>query len=365
VDLAYSRPNRVWRRTVVRFAGVRQFKNQMEISHPSLTTEHLGARNPALDALKAICMVYIVGFWHLFDYCAGADWHHNWLTYRLTVVALAVFMFISGYLVGRRGDSISQFYLKRFVRIYIPFVAASLLFILVGYGDRVAALKGIFLISVFHGPSPYTLWFVTVLLVFILVAPILRSARDSAPRFSFVAVPVLMLLILYQAYIGGLDPRVIIYFPAFVAGVYLSGRQLTGRWAFIIGIGAIFGLIIAERAPSGQLEFDYSATGWAFFGAILIVLGLLRIMRDAKPIAFLSFLSAAGYFAYIFHRVILRLLFNVLPPALFANQYAYLLGVVLPCLMWFSWILQRKYDRMIAARLFSLAAGAREQVSRP
>ena len=53
--------------------------------------------------MRAVSMLYIVGFWHLLDYTKVAGWHYNPVTYRLTVGALSLFVLISGFLTGRTG----------------------------------------------------------------------------------------------------------------------------------------------------------------------------------------------------------------------------------------------------------------------
>ena len=47
------------------------------------------ARNSVIDLLRAACVLYIVGFWHLMTYTEAFPGYHNGVTTRLTVAVLA------------------------------------------------------------------------------------------------------------------------------------------------------------------------------------------------------------------------------------------------------------------------------------
>src|ERR1700730_13635413 len=133
-------------------------------------------RKVPIDVMRAVSMLYIVGFWHLLDYTKVVTWHHNPVTYRLTVGALALFVLISGFLTGRKDGGLARgeiwrFYETRFLRIYLPFVIASGLFLAAGIGDTLALVKGVTLVAMLLAPPPFTLWFVSMILLFYLIAP--------------------------------------------------------------------------------------------------------------------------------------------------------------------------------------------------
>src|SRR6266481_3366482 len=107
------------------------------------TNDALPMRKVPIDVMRALSMLYIVGFWHLLDYTKVVTWHYNPVTYRLTVGALSLFVLISGFLTGRKdGDlargEIWRFYETRFRRIYLPFLIASGLFLAAGVSDALS-----------------------------------------------------------------------------------------------------------------------------------------------------------------------------------------------------------------------------------
>lgn len=81
-------------------------------------------RDQAIDLMRATCILWIVGFWHLLGYAPSIDGYKNDLTYRLTVVVLGLFVFISGHLIGRaritNAAEVWRFYRRRMIRIYPP-----------------------------------------------------------------------------------------------------------------------------------------------------------------------------------------------------------------------------------------------------
>ncbi len=64
-------------------------------------------RKVPIDVMRAVSMLYIVGFWHLLDYTKVVTWHYNLVTYRLTVAALSLFVLISGFLTGRQDGGLA------------------------------------------------------------------------------------------------------------------------------------------------------------------------------------------------------------------------------------------------------------------
>jgi peptidoglycan/LPS O-acetylase OafA/YrhL len=55
-----------------------------------------------LDYLRALCILYIVGFWHLLNYSRSDINYEFEATYQATVIVLGLFVMISGFLVGQK-----------------------------------------------------------------------------------------------------------------------------------------------------------------------------------------------------------------------------------------------------------------------
>ena len=140
------------------------------------------ARNAAVDLLRGLRMLYIVGFWHLMTYTDAFPGYSNPVTKHLTVAILAVFVFVSGLCVAasfeRGGRDSGVFYRKRFVRIYPLFLLAAILFFVAHLTNPAALLRAIFLLSPLVGKQPPTLWFIANLCLYYLLLPVIagRSA---------------------------------------------------------------------------------------------------------------------------------------------------------------------------------------------
>ena len=74
----------------------------------------------SLDYLRSFSMLYIVGYWHLFNYTDAFPQYSNAVTYTMTLIVLGLFVLISGFLIGRRevkptdnSSSIVGFYKKK------------------------------------------------------------------------------------------------------------------------------------------------------------------------------------------------------------------------------------------------------------
>lgn len=72
------------------------------------------ARNTTVDFLRAVSVIWIVGFWHLIGYSPIREVGKNAVTLMATVAALGLFVLLSGYLQGGRGRNLFDFYRRDF-----------------------------------------------------------------------------------------------------------------------------------------------------------------------------------------------------------------------------------------------------------
>ncbi len=314
----------------------------------------LPMRKVPIDVMRAVSMLYIVGFWHLLDYTRVAGWHYNPVTYRLTVGALSLFVLISGFLAGRNdGDlargEIWRFYERRFWRIYIPFVIASGLFLAAGISDTLALVKGVTLVAMLLAPPPLTLWFVNMIVLFYLIAPLLIGLRGNEVAYIALCTVIVGAMILYQAETGRIDMRLIIYFPCFAAGIFLAAGSLPSSTLSLIGLLllAALSLVPTLARPSGRLEGDPWALPWALFGSVAVFVVVMHAGRNLRLPAILAQLSEASFFMYLLHRPLYLWLQTVWFPSTEKEQVPYLLFVCLPIIGIVAWLCQRAYTRFL------------------
>lgn len=322
-------------------------------------------RDGPIDAMRAVSMLYIVGFWHLFDYARNKSFdHHDETTFRLTVLALGLFVFISGYLTARKDPASSgrldavAYYKARFWRIYPPFLIATSLFLLLHIGHSYDLYKGITLVAMFAEPAPPTLWFVSMIVVFYVIAPLLVRLRTNVAGFLALCLSLTLAMMLYEALTGHIDPRIILYFPCFAAGIFLGGRSLITSPLAIAGlvILAAVSLIPTIGRPAAAIERDLMSAPWALFGSVAIFMIVKRYGGAFTTVAVVNYLSVASFWMYLLHRPILKILVQEWFPASGAGQLGYLIMVCLPIVAVAGWITQHAYDAILKKGHQSTAA---------
>ena len=311
-----------------------------------------------IDVLRGVCVFYIVGFWHLMNYTSLFPGYANIVTLRLTVTVLGLFVFLSGYLLNTRGidlgiKSIKKFYLKRFLRIYPLYMLAIIWFYLFHISDGVTLFKASLLISMFYGPPPPTLWFITMIMEFYLVAPLLITRSKQGSLFWIIAITIYCLMAYVTYFSSKSDPRVLIYFPAFVSGIYVAtlNQYCSKRFFTIIAIGFVLSIILSMTVENFP-ERSYFSIPLTIFSPIVIFFLSAKYINFTQNIKLFSIISYAGFVMYLIHRpvyMVMSFLYKKLPIILDAEMqfvlYFYL--ICLPLITIASWIIQRIYDNAL------------------
>lgn len=309
----------------------------------------------AVDFLRAASVLYIVGFWHMMEYWPGSTGAHNHVTTRLTTVVLGLFTFLSGYLLAQRplawtGAKIFSFYLRRFLRLYPLYLAALMVFGLTGLADWHSVLLSAPLFSPFLGHIPLTLWYVAVLLIFYVLAPLLLTTQTPI-SLLLRSVAVFGALLVLVRLLPDADARLVIYFPSFALGIHAARDVLHPKSEWMAGPLALVIIFAAASETVGAMTWLWMS-GLAASGAMLFFRWAMRSRVARRPSSIVLFISSAAYVMYLAHRPILEGATAAFFPADSFAQLAYLLLVCMPLIMCFSWAIQRGYD----AALPSLAS---------
>jgi len=309
-----------------------------------------------VDYLRAGAILYIVGFWHLWEYAPDAPHYQNSFTHTLTFMALGLFVFISGFLLGGARVPVNfagvmSFYGKRLLRIYPLYGLALVVFVLCGLTDWATAAKSATGVVMFFGPSPATLWFVAMLIWFYLLAPVLIISARNACVFIGMCCALYLGMAMLAVALPQADKRLFIYFPAFAAGI-AAGAQLwePGRWRIYAGIAAcVFAGLLASAGNFGlftvPLEGAVAVTGPAFVFACCA-----HGAQSFAPNRTVALVSYAGFAMYLFHRPLLGWAKDLFMPQGFFPQWFYLTILCLPIVLLLSWGLQATYDKNSLAR---------------
>lgn len=305
-------------------------------------------RSMAIDFLRALSVLWIVGFWHVSDYVPELGGLKNTGTYLVTVFCLALFVLISGFLLGRRPfqasrANVGRFYLSRFGRVYPPFVAASALFALIGFGAPESLVKGVFLIAMLWGPPPLTLWFMAMICLLYAITPALLVLRRNNVLF-WAAIIAASAIGAFAT--SAIDPRLILYFPVYCLGIWLSAapERLTKLVPWIaFAIPFVFAL--STSVPLAHADQNLLMLPWALTSAPLILALAIRIDVHLPRWQAIAVVSAASFFLYLFHRVAYAAALHLHDPSAPLARAFYLSLIVLPVAMIASWIGQSIYDR--------------------
>lgn len=327
-------------------------------------------RNPAIDLLRAASILYIVGFWHLLGYAPAIDGYKNVVTYRLTVVVLGLFVLISGHLIGRAGirggADILRFYQRRLIRIYPPYLFALVLFWLCDLIKPEQWVGAALLISTFGQDPPRTLWYISMIVVFYLLAPFLLllqyQLQQLPPRWRpnrlVMAGGLILLTVLLGKIFRQVDVRLFLYFPAFVVGLFLSppGLDRPVRLRTLLAVLLPFVAAVVVSLPTERIDENLIGIPLTTFGPLLIFLVVTSWSRQLRLWPLVTLVSTASYFMYLFHRPIFWVITQRPLPESAAGQLAVLLLVCLPLTVAASWLGQKLYDRGVSALLSSGSA---------
>ena len=306
----------------------------------------------SIDYMRAICMLYIVAYWHLFNYTDYFPQYNNKLTYNLTLTILGLFIFISGFLQNK--DEKSNFYKRKFFRIYPLYLFTIVMFAITSVEDLYVLLKSAFLVSLVFGPSPLTLWFITVILVLYLITPQLQKSLENPTNYIascllFMAFLVGVYLVLKITALGLLDTRLILYFPCYALGLFCSCHGLNSKFINIksLSIIALIGIIINE------IEFSYTFLERIKQIPLVMSLSYLSFTlfyvneKILKKTALISYLSFSSYSMYLLHRPIFIVFKKIYFPTQGPYQILYLYLVCFTTIMLVSGFVQKLHDKSL------------------
>lgn len=312
-------------------------------------------RNAGIDLIRGCCILYIVGFWHLFDYTDAFPWYGNFFTARLTEVVLAVFVFVSGYLIGRKNvpferSSIIKFYQSRLIRIYPLYLLAVVIFYAGNFLELTSSFKAALLVSMLIKPAPYTLWFITMIMLFYLVAPLLLYAvgRMRSVQFFTFVVTVTAFLVVYSLISDRLDCRLLTYFPSFAYGVFIASNRDRAeyfgkdRWKVILVLLAIF--LSFLKTPYDELDAITRVPMVVLCSYFIFIFAEKLPSHKGMLYQAVFVLSYSSYCMYLFHRPVFKVCKKVYFPSDQLNQIFYLYGLCLPAIIFSAFILQKLFD---------------------
>ena len=323
-------------------------------------------RDITFDIARSLCILWIVGVWHLKDYVCLDGVSENIMSAGdfITTAVLGAFTFMSGFFLKKyKMRTVSDallFYRKRLLRFWVLyFLASASIYIASTAGGSpwftspmsfVLSLLGL---SVFFPPLPSTFWYISMLMLFYLMTPLLLVPLKCVGKMILYVTVEAVLTIFWLT--GVTEDQCMVFFPMYALGMLLSDRDVgkvkSGRWWVIVCVPVllILSLLINHK--------HIALLCWqALALPLLVVLSdLLARNRIARAVG--RKVSYASMNMYLFHRHVF--LFSVLVlnagslhnirDAVMPLWVAVL--VVVPVITVFSYFLQKVYDRMVSKAL--------------
>lgn len=316
-------------------------------------------RIKSLDNVRALCMIWIVGIWHLSEYCGRSI--SNIYAQNVTYGVLGVFTLISGLMMGRYKNRIlsltdaMEFYKKRLLRIYPLFaISCTSLFVLyllrnIQFVSSVSQyLLSMIGLSIVFSPAPQTVWYVSMLLLFYFLTPVFLY-NTKGNKLSIIirfAVVYGVFLLLSVMKIASVDERLFMLFPVYCIGLMMNtetiSKKCTNRLRLWVGIIAFLGMSAVQTQlgeMAAGIKIVYTIGVIVFFSMFVMEIGTII---PGRLEALLGKISYASMCAYLFHRQIYGALIMIFREFSIVGAFVAFSCVIVTC-----YFAQRVYDCMI------------------
>ena len=333
----------------------KQIKNSVPVIHKS--------RDVTFDMARSLCILWIVGVWHLKDYVCLDGVSENVMHAGdvVTTAALGAFTFMSGFFLKKyKMRTVSDallFYRKRLLRFWVLyFVASASIYVasIAGgspwFASPTSFVLSLLGLSVFFPPLPSTFWYISMLMLFYLMTPLLLVPRKRAWKIVLYAAVEAILAILWLA--GATDDQCMLFFPMYALGMLVSNKDVdkvkARRWWVVVCVSVLLMLSL-------QIGHKHIALlCWQVLALPLLIV-LSDLLAKNRIIRWVGQkVSYASMNMYLFHRHVF--LFSVLAlnvgslhnirEAVMPLWVAVL--VVVPVITVFSYFLQKAYDSMVS-----------------
>lgn len=322
-----------------------------------------GVRDLSFDIARAISAFWVVGVWHLLCYDKNND-YANWTTQQITDVFLSVFMFISGYMLGKYRfgglNEVKFFYKKRFWRFYILYVVASITLYVGGVliGNQMYASTEQFVLSfwglnVLFPPHLGTLWFISMIMFFYLITPLLSFEYKSKAMNYIMAIALYLFFFLWRGVTGYIESYVFLMFPMYALGL-LMPREITNkakknRVMVVIGLVLFVALFPMVKILSHFEILSLFLKLICLLGGALFVLGIseLLILVTFARKAF-ELVAYSSLCAYLFHRQVYSVMHGIMKHFGVSINIAILWLLFMPVALICAYLIQKIYDSLLS-----------------
>lgn len=297
------------------------------------------------DIMKALCVIEIVAFWHMFDY-TSIDADDVMFGGSLTSTVLAVFTFASGFFLGKKKVSIGKFYSARIQRFMLPLLVSLLIMYAFGVIDsfRTVVFSAIG-ISCFIPPMAPTLWYFSMIILCYLFTPLILWGVGKMNNLERVVNIMIRGLLLF-AFMMCIDiqPKVQAYFLFYIFGMVIDSNciRFIVNTNIICKMGGVIAWLLLSYLKVGSMVTDA-------LGVLLLICfsNFIEAHSNDRMKSLFEKIAYASMFAYLFHREfyqITKRLFHLLDGTI--PVYGIIITVILIFVL--SYYGQKIYDLMIS-----------------
>lgn len=320
-------------------------------------------RNLGLDIAKCICTLWIVGVWHLTGYLNSTVTDSN-VCGAITMTVLFCFMFISGMLMQKYDFNnlvdVKTFYLKRFWRFWILLLISCVSLFLAGlavHKEWFVSIQQLILticgLSSVFPPIPGTIWFMSMLMLFYMLTPIIRRKKNVVYTILSAFVVYLVFIIL-QVFGDGVDRGLFVYFPAFVLGLISPldrVSKLTAKLSLCLySIIAWPIIVLSTKSIENNVLNIVIQIVFSIFGTISL-LGIGNLLSKVKGkviIQCISVLSYSSLCLYLFHRQVYQGILFITRTLGIETSLLLMYIIMLPIALLVAYFIQKIYDKTIS-----------------
>ena len=305
------------------------------------------------DIARVISMIYIIGVFHPLGYVDL--FYHNYIVRTLVYVSLCTFTFLSAFLAvsintfDNKSDII-RYYKKRFLRLYPLFFIAAILMLILGLNGKMSTLLGLIGIAPIIGYSFRTLWYVSMLLFFILLTPLISSRRRYSPFLK--CFTTFLLISIFEYFIcGSIDTNFNYYFFVYIVGIILGLYYNNYAISFLhkksnVPITVLLFLIALIIGVFFRNSLFHRFVGVLGFIALINISCAFSSKTYPRLFKLVAICSFASMTAYLFHRIIYYVILKIWNPGGVLELF-YIMAVGLPMTIIIAYFIQVAYDKMI------------------
>ncbi len=284
-------------------------------------------RNYSLDLLRCVAMIMVV-ILHFLDKGGllksfsdpGAFTAMDvtaWILEALCIVAVNLYMLLSGYLLCESRFKLSNLLLL-VARVWLYSVIVG--FIGIALGTPTEAVDTYYLLRLLLPISMGTYWFMTAYIFFYLLVPVLGIAAGAMNKDQLKIV--MICLIVFHAVIksivpatlsvdaGGMDAiwYIVLYFVAVYIRKYAKGSNLAFVW-YMIATFLIFGEAFVIRQvflKTGSLSYILTISYaynhvFVLASSVFLFMAFLKLKVSEKPGKIFAFLGKYSLGVYLLH----------------------------------------------------------------